>query len=215
MWFDGGELESVVTRRALRELFESAQGKVGRCKSCGLRLEGVQACTACRAPAPACPECRLAPLSVSVARGVRLDVCLQCRGIWLDADELKLLAGCSGTPLIIQNAAMAAIGKGPDSCDSRKVCASCSRELSRARSFEDAGHVYCGSCAPAGSSPVVFVHVPVGAQFVVNPGVRRLYVRDRSGDADVAPSSYADADNADADQVNRVDLAEFFSMLFG
>lgn len=154
LWFDGGELGPIVTPRAIRDLLASARGRPGRCKGCGRRLENVSACPDCKAAAPACPECGLAPLSLGTVRGVELDVCPRCSGIWLDQGELVQLAGEQGRVASLLQAALAAgaIEESP----SRTVCNDCRRELRRSHAFEDSGgRFYCGSCAPTGSAPVV------------------------------------------------------------
>jgi len=161
VWFDASELGAVVTPRALKELFASARDKPGRCKGCSARLERVAECPKCHAPSPACPECGHAPLSVGVARGVELDVCLPCGGIWLDGGELQTLAGRQGTAREIQRRADEAAGR-PDPAlgPQRTICASCDRELRRIHAFEANGAIYCGTCAPTGAAPVVAVLTP-------------------------------------------------------
>ncbi|MGC4116612.1 MAG: zf-TFIIB domain-containing protein [Myxococcales bacterium] len=143
----------MVTTRALKELLASAKDKPGKCKECGVRLERVAECPKCHTPSPACPECGHAPLSIGVTRGVELDVCMSCGGIWLDGGELQLLAGGQGKAQEIQRRADEVAGRseGPQ----RTICASCNRELRRNHAFEADGSIYCGTCAPTGASPVV------------------------------------------------------------
>lgn len=156
VWFDAGELNAVVTPRALKDLLSSAKDKPGKCKECGARLDHVAQCPKCRTPSPACPECGHAPLSIGVVRGLELDVCLPCGGIWLDGGELQLLAGGEGKALEIQRRADEATGRAnPADAPQRTICAGCDRELRRNHAFEANGAIYCGTCAPTGASPVV------------------------------------------------------------
>ena len=105
VWFDARELGEVVTAGALKDLVANAKDKPGKCKACGARLERVAECPKCHGPSPACPECGSAPLAVGVSRGVELDVCLPCEGIWLDGEKLRLLAGGTGKAQEIQRRA--------------------------------------------------------------------------------------------------------------
>ncbi len=50
------------------------------------------------ATAPQCPECRL-PLQPITHSGVRLECCVECRGLWCDGKELEHLLG---TPMPIE-----------------------------------------------------------------------------------------------------------------
>ena len=38
-----------------------------------------------------CPVCKNEPMVVLELRGVEIDYCLKCKGIWLDKGELELL----------------------------------------------------------------------------------------------------------------------------
>ena len=40
-----------------------------------------------------CPVCHNEPMIVLELKGVEIDYCLNCRGIWLDSGELELLIG--------------------------------------------------------------------------------------------------------------------------
>jgi Zn-finger nucleic acid-binding protein len=155
LWFDADELKVVVTARAVRELLESAQGKAGRCKSCDARLDKVKVCPSCGQRAPTCAKCGAMPLSIGAVRGVALDVCGACHSVWLDARELEQLAGRDGPVLAVRKAMEQALGVGPEADEQPASCFTCHRALLPDQAFEDDGHNYCGSCAPAGSSPVV------------------------------------------------------------
>lgn len=41
-------------------------------------------------PALICPSCSRASLTARSARGIEVDQCSNCRGVWLDADEVEL-----------------------------------------------------------------------------------------------------------------------------
>lgn len=155
IWFDGGELEGVVAKGALQALLDGAAGRPGQCKGCGAKLERVAECPKCRLAAPACPECGNAPLSVGTVRGVAVDVCTPCGGLWLDAGELEKIAGAEGKARLIARTAALPPVSAPEGGRTRTVCAGCDRQLRKNHAFECNGQIYCGSCAPTGAVPVV------------------------------------------------------------
>ena len=67
-----------------------------------------------------CPSCRV-PTVVLELRGVEVDYCLSCRGLWLDTGELDVLLGAElGTPPT-QWLETGKLGK--------RLCPHCSRSL--------------------------------------------------------------------------------------
>jgi Zn-finger nucleic acid-binding protein len=44
-----------------------------------------------------CPQCRV-EMPIVETRGVELDVCVRCEGVWFDADELQRLFTLAGSP---------------------------------------------------------------------------------------------------------------------
>ena len=67
-----------------------------------------------------CPHCVDATLLMSERRGVEIDYCPQCRGVWLDRGELdKLIAisGDSASAVPVQPQAHGHHGRQPDFAD--------------------------------------------------------------------------------------------------
>ncbi|HCF60609.1 MAG TPA: hypothetical protein DFS52_21745 [Myxococcales bacterium] len=152
-WFDGGELEPVAGGQAVRSLAESARRGAAQCKSCGQELgPRHHECVKCGSPAPLCPECGDV-LRVGNLRGVSLDVCLRCSGVYLDRGELQVVATNLGLAALLEEAGSqarsAASGSG-----GRVECETCHRPLRRGQVFDLGNHLYCGSCAPAGATPL-------------------------------------------------------------
>jgi len=70
-----------------------------------------------------CPRCR-EPMIVAEYRGIEIDSCGSCRGVWLDGGELEALVG-SGVPGLEKPAG----GLGPPELD----CPICVDKLAKAR----------------------------------------------------------------------------------
>ncbi len=66
VWLPGRTLRAVLTRAGIEELSGAPRGT---------------------GPAPACPECRQ-PTDPVDLRGIPVDVCPACGGVWLDGGEL-------------------------------------------------------------------------------------------------------------------------------
>jgi uncharacterized protein len=80
LWFDAKELTQLAQHHR-----EEMSGLEGRFRALGVSATpGKERC---------CPNCRLPlfPFEFPQARGVRLDGCRQCRGIWLDDGELAAI----------------------------------------------------------------------------------------------------------------------------
>jgi Zn-finger nucleic acid-binding protein len=154
-WFDLGELETAVPAEAVRRMTSSALGRPGLCKVCGAANERIGPCPRCERPAPACPACGEL-LRAGVHRGVAVDVCEGCLGIFLDAGELQQLAARPEVAAEIQRAAVTRPhASGPAVRASDLRCVGCQRRLRARHAFTSGSESYCGSCAPAGASPMV------------------------------------------------------------
>lgn len=98
-FLDAGELEALENAGDRRARSDPAQraGLVRRALSQGRRPEDVAA-EAERTPLD-CPACDGPMLEREWGIGtmVRVDVCLECRGVWLDEGELETLAGLYGS----------------------------------------------------------------------------------------------------------------------
>ena len=46
-----------------------------------------------------CPVCKVG-LAISVRQGIEIDICPQCRGIWLDRGELEKLIAIAGPEVV-------------------------------------------------------------------------------------------------------------------
>ncbi len=82
-----------------------------------------------------CPHCRK-PLIVLELRGVEVDYCTTCHGVWLDAGELEFIAELAGAPHGRLHAALAAAGSGSNG---KRRCPRCRRKLRRIRIAAVAG----------------------------------------------------------------------------
>ncbi|HSP78301.1 MAG TPA: zf-TFIIB domain-containing protein [Myxococcaceae bacterium] len=90
-WLDHGELERLAPGWKTEALLGALPEAPGRCRRAGHAVPpGETHCGSCGAPAAHCPACdeRLALVNADVRA---VDVCGHCRGLWLDASELKVL----------------------------------------------------------------------------------------------------------------------------
>lgn len=72
-----------------------------------------------------CPQCRQ-PLIVLELRGVEVDHCLECHGIWLDAGELELLVELAGGRPGVLPAITRDVGAGEQGS---RPCPRCRRKM--------------------------------------------------------------------------------------
>lgn len=147
-WFDGGELTAAVEGPRVARLLATARGGVSRCWSCRTETSAA-ACPACGAGQLACPECGRNGLVAIEEAGVEVDVCNPCGGFWFDGQEFEAVAG---RPLA--DIARAANPRATAAAvqDNRIDCSLCDRRIRRAHAFREGEDLYCGSCAPPGSS---------------------------------------------------------------
>jgi Zn-finger nucleic acid-binding protein len=75
-----------------------------------------------------CPVCRTG-LAVFELEGVEIDHCVRCRGTWLDAGELEVLAALAGGDAVALGQKLAA---APDAGRSVRPCPRCRRRMRRA-----------------------------------------------------------------------------------
>ena len=88
-----------------------------------------------------CPSCVKEPLVVLELDGIEIDYCLECKGIWLDADEIELLLG--GKELLLGGkesaAAVLTIGSPASAPPKEKPrkCPICDRRMGKEVTSDD------------------------------------------------------------------------------
>lgn len=152
LWLAGEMLEKVVGHAATDALLREAKGKPGQCKCCQETLQFVPNCPSCGRDCPTCPQCGTAPLPVAEVRGVKVDVCVKCRGIGLDANEWALLQEAAKQDRPLELDLHPEVRKASDG-HVDMACATCARKLKPQHAFAWDGKLYCGSCAPSEAAP--------------------------------------------------------------
>ncbi|MEN9797271.1 MAG: hypothetical protein RL653_967 [Pseudomonadota bacterium] len=143
-WLDSGRLVNVVGRPALAQLVENAASDgTQRCSACHKPYRGKE-CPRCGGPPVTCPGCG-GTLSTFTCLEVALDVCPPCQGVLFDPGELRELR--------------TRVARIPAPAPEREVlshfeCERCDKRVKWQQGFEDGGKYYCGSCAPAGCTPL-------------------------------------------------------------
>jgi Zn-finger nucleic acid-binding protein len=165
-WFEAEMLAKVVGGPGVETVFEQAKGKPGRCRGCEASLQYVPGCPSCGRQAPTCPTCGNAPLPCVELRDVTVEACGKCRGIALDAEELARVLKAAEPPPTREAAPIAAdfeheYEAAPSGfsllpkvrLDEVPTCGTCARKLDPRYGFVFEERLYCGSCAPEGSTP--------------------------------------------------------------
>jgi Zn-finger nucleic acid-binding protein len=149
-WMDGELLEKVIGHTATDALLRQAKGQPGQCKGCQESLQYVPNCPGCGRKSPTCPQCGAAPLRVAEVHGVKVDICVPCRGIGLDAGELELLEAAAKRERFLEFDLKPQV---PQAAGAPMQCVTCRRALQPQYAFACDNQLYCGSCAPEGASP--------------------------------------------------------------
>lgn len=96
-WFEMNELQAVYERReSLSSLLTPALPNLVRdpvlCTQCGNHSSRpAKVCSRCKAPLDfLCPHCQK-PLETTNRNGLIVDCCRECKGVWLDGGELRVL----------------------------------------------------------------------------------------------------------------------------
>lgn len=167
-WLEGEALfKALAGGVASDALLQQAKGKPGQCKGCASELRYVPGCPSCGRQAPTCPRCGDAPLPVVDVRGVKVDLCVKCQGAGLDAAALaRLLPEAVRAP---EATPAPEAPPAPEAVEARAllgmdlrpkvrlgdvpVCTACQRKVKPRYGFVWEERLYCGSCAPQGSTP--------------------------------------------------------------
>lgn len=148
VWVEGEALTKVMGGSVSDALLRRAKKHLGRCKGCQNRLHAVTECSRCGTRAPTCPRCGHAPLPVVEAFGVPLEVCSGCAGVALDDGELQQLQTAVETYRDEPLDARPKVRHEDPPC-----CVVCQRRLRLEHGFVADESLFCGSCAPSGSTP--------------------------------------------------------------
>ncbi|MFN7130478.1 MAG: zf-TFIIB domain-containing protein [Myxococcales bacterium] len=148
-WFDAGELTAVLGGKRVGALLSAARQSLPSCRACEREVEN-GTCVSCADVQPACVECGTREMVGVVDRGVRLDVCNGCGGMWLDEGELEIISGGKAPDL---TRLLAGPKQAQDVPSSRVSCSACARVVRKVYAFKSGTSAYCGSCAPGDSSP--------------------------------------------------------------
>ncbi|WP_257446837.1 zf-TFIIB domain-containing protein [Archangium lipolyticum] len=184
VWFEGGTLAKVLGTPTAEALVEQARGKPGQCKGCQGTLEYVPSCPACGTSAPSCPRCGTSPLAmttVTVAKEaeVAVDVCTRCQGVALDPGELEVLQQAAEAE---RETWLEEMHEGPKVLETTaSTCAGCGRPLKPQHAFTWEERTWCGSCAPAGASPVEIRLTPRTPNGGLDADLSDLYQSGRTG----------------------------------
>ena len=116
---------------------------------------GRERCARCGKPSPRCPVCLLGPLAIGEIKGIHLDVCDRCSGIWFDGGELEALTGQAKAPAAVQAAATqslaAPVKRRPKPRPARRPdeigCCGCNAVLRPDTTTVRDGKLYCQVCA--------------------------------------------------------------------
>ncbi|MBJ6762932.1 zf-TFIIB domain-containing protein [Myxococcaceae bacterium JPH2] len=148
MWLEGESLARVMGDATPGSLVQQAKGRPGRCRGCEAELSYVPGCPACGRRAPTCPRCETSPLAVVTVRGVAIDICPRCPGVAMMPDALPRLHAVSAARELETLDLHPKVKAGPKS-----GCTGCGRKLKAEHGFVWEEQLYCGSCAPEGSTP--------------------------------------------------------------
>ena len=160
-WFGRSELETLTSAQTVRSVLDAAHGKPGRCRGCNQSVSEPGPCPKCDREAPACPACSRAPLAIGNVKGVNLDVCPRCGGVWFDAGELQLVAGHGSAVQKLQQGAFKVTDRNEAERPRKWVhCSACAKSLLEINAFAKDDALFCGTCCPAGASPVVAILTP-------------------------------------------------------
>jgi Zn-finger nucleic acid-binding protein len=179
-WLDPPALAALAPPEPVKVAIASARGRAGRCKGCSKVVTAPGPCPGCQRPAPACPSCGHAPMPIGNVKGVNLDVCTECRGIFFDAGELQLVAGNRPEVLRVQQAAynIASVQDDPNALLS---CSVCGRKVERISAFALDRSFFCARCCPQGQGAAPVVHIGTRESTVSQEGqyARRAYLGSR------------------------------------
>lgn len=84
-----------------------------------------------------CPACKN-PMIVLEYKGIELDICASCNGIWFDADELRLL-------LEKISLKISEVGQSVESAEEKRKCPICRRKMGKV-AFHSAAKTTVDSC---------------------------------------------------------------------
>jgi len=152
LWFDAGALERALSRPVQEE-----------------RLEG-------HTPRR-CPACTLTMETVLLPQAIPAETCATCRGVWLDAGELKELGGRE--PALPQNRSLENPWRGTPrgSPAGGFDCAKCGKRTPFTDAHGTARGLVCGACTPEiqQAPPGPILELPDNSTSLGNAVVRPPY----------------------------------------
>lgn len=105
-----------------------------------------------------CPKCH-EPLVAFELEGVEIDCCVECRGAWLDAGELELIAEMAG---VVSGPLTEALRRARGSVQGKRRCPRCGRKLREIHVGQD--------------EPLVLDRCPGGHGFWLDHGEMEAFV---------------------------------------
>jgi Zn-finger nucleic acid-binding protein len=178
LWFESGKLERFPDRPSARALLPLAEHAPGRCRRAGHPISlALVRCAVCGSAPAQCPSCNLRLAMVPTA-ACAIDICVRCKGVWLDAGEFESLRAMaraapaakqpsprtSGAWEIPEPASPAKdrwLGPGQVQAPQRVSeipnvrapfsCRQCGASLGVAHAWAYDGEIYCEQCHPPGA----------------------------------------------------------------
>ncbi|XXF80974.1 zf-TFIIB domain-containing protein [Myxococcaceae bacterium GXIMD 01537] len=150
LWLSGEMVEKIVGHTVSDLMLREARGKPGECQGCHGPLQYVPNCPGCGRDCPTCPGCRASPLPAAELCGVKVDVCVPCRGIALAGADLPRLVVAARRDRPLELDLKPPVQQAPGA---PMACTQCARKLKPEHAFAWDRKLYCGSCAPSEAAP--------------------------------------------------------------